>query len=96
MRWDELANGLLLKAAAGEGFGALLCIDKNIEYQQNLKSLPLPVIILDAVTSDMQDLIPFLPALLQLLESPLDMILYVIEKDGNVLRLDEPRPRRKK
>jgi hypothetical protein len=96
MRWEALANGLLLKAAAGSGFDAILCIDKNLEYEQNLKTLPLPVIVLDARTNAVHGLIPFTASLLKLLESPLEKLLYIlymIEKTGNVVCVTAPRPR---
>jgi hypothetical protein len=83
---------LLLKAAAGDGFDAILCIDKNIEYEQNLKTLPLPVIVLDAQTNAVHGLVPFAPSLLTLRETHLEKALY-FEKNGKVVRVSVPRPR---
>lgn len=37
MQWNGLKNGVLMSAAIGEGFDMLLTIDKNLEFQQNLK-----------------------------------------------------------
>jgi hypothetical protein len=91
MRWESFANGILLKAAADAGFEALLCIDKKIEYEQNLKSLPLPVIVLDAYTNAIEGLIDFAPHLLKLLESPLEKSLYVVRQSGEIIRITEPR-----
>ena len=93
MRWETLRNGLLLKAAAGDGFDAILCIDKNIEYGQNLKTLPLPVIVLDAQTNAVHGLVPFAPPLLTLLGTHLEKVLYFVEKNGNVVQVAAPRPR---
>jgi hypothetical protein len=90
---DTLRNGLLLKAAAGDGFDAILCIDKNMEYQQNLGALPLPIIVLNADTNAVHGLIPFAPALQKLLAAPLEKILYFIEKNGDVVRVLNPRPK---
>lgn len=61
MGWEALENGLLLKAAGDAPFDAFLCIDKNIEYQQNLKLLPLPVVVLDAPSNAIQNLVPLCP-----------------------------------
>jgi hypothetical protein len=36
MRWDALKNGALLDGAARAGFNAVLSIDKNLRYEQNL------------------------------------------------------------
>lgn len=93
MRWEELSNGQLLNAAAAAGFEAILCIDKNLEYEQNLKTLPLPVIVLDARTNAVHGLAPFAPALLNLLSNQLEAVLYFIEENGTVLRVLQPRQR---
>ena len=92
MKWEKLDNGLLLQSAASHGFEAFLSIDKKLEYEQNLKSLPLPVIVLDSKSNALPALVPFAPAVLVLMQSPLDRILYVIQSDGVVLRLSSPRP----
>jgi tartrate dehydratase beta subunit/fumarate hydratase class I family protein len=36
--WEELANGELIDAAEQAGFDLLVTTDKNIRYQQNLKT----------------------------------------------------------
>ncbi len=44
--WEELTNGDLLAAAANAGFEILLTADKNIVYQQNIKSRTIGLIVL--------------------------------------------------
>jgi predicted nuclease of predicted toxin-antitoxin system len=44
--WDELRNGELLKAAEDEGFEVLVTTDKNMQYQQNLASRAMAVVVL--------------------------------------------------
>jgi len=39
MKWTSLDNGELLRRAA-ESFDVVLTADQNIEFQQNLKTLP--------------------------------------------------------
>ena len=39
MKWQRLANGELLRRAAAD-FDVVLTADQNIEFQQNLKTLP--------------------------------------------------------
>lgn len=51
MGWEKFENGVLIQTAADGKFDALLSIDKNIEYQQNLGTLPLPIIVLDSVSN---------------------------------------------
>jgi len=94
MRWHQLSNGILLQSASAAGFAAMICIDKNIEYQQNLTTIPLPTIILDTPTSALKSLIPLAPALLKLLDSPLRNVLYVIDPAGSVAEVSSPRPKR--
>ena len=47
MGWTSLGNGELLRQAA-TAFDALLTADQNIEFQQNLKILPIAVVVLVA------------------------------------------------
>lgn len=91
MRWDTLANGRLLKAAADAAFEPVISIDKKIEHEQNLRKLPLPVILIDSISNALPKLIPFAPHLLDLLNQPLECILYIVQSDGTVLRLTAPR-----
>ena len=44
--WDTLANGDLLLAAEEAGFDVLLTTDKNLFYQQNLKTRRIAVVVL--------------------------------------------------
>jgi hypothetical protein len=46
LNWDTLANGELLNAAEKAGFEVLLTTDKNLAYQQNLKSRRIAIVVL--------------------------------------------------
>ena len=63
-RWRGLKNGLLLAQAEAEGFDVLVTADQNIEYQQNLDTVGVGIIVLAAVTNRIEDLLPLVPALL--------------------------------
>ena len=91
MRWERLSNGALLKSASDAGFEAFLSVDKNIEYEQNLTTLPLPIVIIDAPSNSLAALIPFSPALIELFKTPLDRLLFIVEPTGRILRLISPR-----
>ncbi len=65
--WSGLDNGELLRAAAGQ-FDLFLTADQNIEYQQNLRELPMAVVVLVAVTNRLDALRPLLPELLNRLD----------------------------
>ena len=47
MGWSGVKNGKLL-ALAATAFDAFVTVDKNLPYQQNLSTLPVAVIVLDA------------------------------------------------
>ncbi len=63
MAWSGVKNGRRLVLAAAHGFDALITVDKNLRYQQNEVSLPLPVLVLDARSNELATLEMLLPAL---------------------------------
>jgi hypothetical protein len=92
MDWEKLENGILIKAAADAGFEAFLSIDKKLEHQQNLQTLPLPVIVIDTLSSALPAFVPFAAPILELLKAPLQRMLYIVQSNGVVVRLTAPRP----
>jgi len=46
MRWHELENGDLLRAAELDGFEIMVTADKNLSYQQNLADRVLALVLL--------------------------------------------------
>jgi hypothetical protein len=68
MKWTSLGNGELLKQAAA-AFDVLLTADQNIEFQQNLATLPIAVVVLVADSNRLESLEPLVPAILQALET---------------------------
>ena len=56
-----LKNGALLKAAAAE-YDVLITVDKNLKYQQNLKDLPVAMLLLASRSSKLERLIELLLA----------------------------------
>ena len=69
MGWSGVKNGKLLGLAA-TGFDAFVTVDKNMPYQQNQATLPLPVLVLDSLSNEL----PFLLPLLQTLEAELQSL----------------------
>ena len=61
--WSGLENGELLRTAA-DRFQVFLTADQNIEYQQNLRELPMAVVVLVAVSNRLDALRPLLPELM--------------------------------
>ena len=60
--WSGIKNGKLLALAAAS-FDAFITVDKNLPYQQNAASLPIAVLVLDAVSNELTYLLPLVPAL---------------------------------
>jgi predicted nuclease of predicted toxin-antitoxin system len=67
--WAALQNGDLLAQAAAAGFDAMVTKDQGIEFEQNLASLPLAVVVLRAKTNRLEDIRPLVPQLLAVLQS---------------------------
>lgn len=82
-----------MSVAFESGFEAFVTIDKQIEHQQNLAALVLPVVVVDGKSNALPALLPFAPFLSNLFTSSLERVLYVVEENGNVLQLKEPRIR---
>ena len=64
---DESWHGELLLAAA-DHFDVVPTADQNIEFQQNLKTLPIAVVVLVAPSNRLESLQPLLPELLGALQ----------------------------
>lgn len=60
--WGGIKNGKLLQLAAAE-FDVMLTMDRGIEYQQNLNGLDLCLVVLSAVSNDLDDLLPLVPSI---------------------------------
>ena len=61
--WASVKNGKLLSLAAGE-FDVLLTADKGMEYQQNLATLPVSILIVLARSNRIEDLAAAVPSIL--------------------------------
>lgn len=59
MGWGGSTNGTLLALAATR-FDALITVDKNLRHQQNLKCLPVAVVVLSARSNNLQALVPLI------------------------------------
>lgn len=68
MGWSALKNGELLRRAVAE-FDVFLTADQNLQYQQNIKTLPIAVAVLVARSNRIQSLKPLVPSLLSALDS---------------------------
>lgn len=62
MGWSGVKNGKIL-ALASVSFDVFVTVDKNMPYQQNLSTLPVALVVLDALSNELDHLVPLLPAL---------------------------------
>ena len=60
--WSGVKDGKLLLLAAVK-FDALVTVDKNLPYQQNMTSLSVSVFVLDAPSNELTNLLPLVPKL---------------------------------
>jgi hypothetical protein len=67
--WAGVRNGRLLSLAAAAPFDVLITVDRNMEHQHNVATLPLAVVVVEAPSNDIDDLIPLVPAVLSTLAS---------------------------
>lgn len=64
--WSGIKNGRLLSLAAAR-FDVFLTMDQNLEFQQNLSSLPIAVLVNEAPSNRIEALQPLAPAVLRAL-----------------------------
>ena len=68
MGWATIKNGELL-ALASAHFDVFVTVDRNLSSQQNLGSLPIAVVILQARSNRLSDLKALVPNLLAVIDS---------------------------
>jgi hypothetical protein len=73
-----LANGKLLSAAEQSGFEVLITVDRNMPFQQSLRGHAISLVILQARTTALDDLLALMPDVLSALE---------VLKPGEVVRI---------
>ena len=62
--WGGLENGELLRRAR-DGFDVFLTMDQNLPYQQNLRAIGMPVVLIRAKSNRMVHLRPLVPQILE-------------------------------
>jgi len=67
MGWSSKRNGELLQLMLAAQFAALLTVDQNFEFQQNVRASGVGVIVLLAKTNRIKELRPLVPQILEAL-----------------------------
>lgn len=68
MKWTTIKNGALLTLAS-QHFDVFVTVDRNLSFQQNLKSYSIAVVVLQARTNRLADLRPLIPNLMIAVET---------------------------
>jgi hypothetical protein len=76
--WGLLANGTLLATAYAAGFEVMVTTDRSIEDQHG--AYPVPVVIVYSLFNEVDDLKAYVPAILTLLNQPLQKRVYIIPR----------------
>jgi predicted nuclease of predicted toxin-antitoxin system len=79
MGWGGSTNGALM-ALAAQCFDALITVDKNLRHQQNLKSLPIAVVVLSARSNNLNALVPLIGKLEHALAALAPCSLVVVQE----------------
>lgn len=61
--WAGVKNGELLRRASSV-CQVFVTLDRNLEFQQNIKVLPIGIVVVRAVSNRMVDLVPLIPSIL--------------------------------
>ena len=80
MKWNGIKNGKLMSLCADNSFDLLLTIDKNLMFQQNLDAYPVTIVLLNSLSSKIEELITFLPSFKLQVDKFQKHQAYIIEK----------------
>jgi len=80
MGWSGVKNGRLMSLCVTDHFDVLLTIDKNMMYQQNLEKYPITIVVLNTMTSKLEELILFMPSFSKKIKCFEKNRAYIIEK----------------
>ncbi len=78
MGWAGTVNGKLFHLAADRDFDAMITVDQGFAHEQNLDNLPIPVVIMLATRSRLQELQPLVPQVIAVLSGTLHKQIYQV------------------
>ncbi|HXG85126.1 MAG TPA: DUF5615 family PIN-like protein [Pyrinomonadaceae bacterium] len=79
--WNGKRNGELLGLLTLDGFDAFVTIDKNLQYQQNLKRFPVKLYILAAPNNKIETLTAYIEKLAAILRQHSENQITVVNLD---------------
>lgn len=80
MKWNGIKNGKLMSLCIENDFDLVLKIDKNLMFQQNVGKHNLTIVVLNSLTSKIEELILFIPSFKLKMEDFEKHKAYIIEK----------------
>lgn len=75
-----IKNGALMTYCVENNFDILLTIDKNLMFQQNLEKYPVTIVVLNCLTSKIEELVPFMPSFKSQIDTLKKHQVYIIDK----------------
>ena len=66
--WRSVKNGELLQLMLKKGFEVLITADTSLQYQQNFRKYPIPIVVLRAKKLNWKGIQDFIPQLQKLLK----------------------------
>src|SRR4051794_27563450 len=75
-----IKNGKLMTYCVENSFVILLTIDKNLMFQQNLDKYPITIVVLNSLTSKIEELVTFLPSFKLQVDKLQKHQAYIIDK----------------
>lgn len=75
-----IKNGKLMVFCCENQFDILMTIDKNLMFQQNLEKYPVTIIVLNFISSKVEELIQFIPSFKSQISLPESHKAYLIDK----------------
>ena len=74
--WEGRRNGRLLASMRDDGFGALITVDRNLQFQQNVPAVGLIVVVIQARTNRLADLRPHMATVRDILATAKPGMVY--------------------
>ena len=75
-----IKNGKLIIYCVENGFDILLTIDKNLMFQQNINAYPVTIVLLNSLSSKIEELVTFLPSFKLQVDKLQKHQFYIIDK----------------
>jgi predicted nuclease of predicted toxin-antitoxin system len=80
LQLSGVKNGALMSYCVEKDFDLLLTIDKNMMFQQNLDKYSITIVVLNCLTSKLEELVDFLPSFKSQITAFEKYRAYVIDK----------------